>query len=115
MLNKNIEDFINLSVKSGNFYLNSASADLGNGIITANIYIDMKSVGNKNSTPIEKVIFNKPATVVYWEDGSRTVVKLGAGEKWDKEKGLGMAISKKFFGNKGNYNEVFKTYIEELK
>ena len=56
---------------------------------------------------IKKVIFNKPATIVLWEDGSKTVVKLNKGEKWDKEKGLAMAIIKKKFGLK----EFFK-YME---
>lgn len=56
---------------------------------------------------IKKVIFNKPATIVLWEDGSKTVVKVNKGERWDKEKGLAMAIIKKKFGLK----EFFK-YIE---
>lgn len=56
---------------------------------------------------IKKVIFNKPATIVLWEDGSKTVVKVNKGERWDPEKGLAMAIIKKKFGLK----EFFK-YIE---
>lgn len=59
---------------------------------------------------IKKVIFNKPATVVLWEDGSKTVVKVNKGEKWDPEKGFAMAIIKKKYGLK----QFFK-YMEELK
>ena len=56
---------------------------------------------------IEKVIFNDPATIVYWHDGTKTVVKAQDGEPFDKEKGLAMAFMKKVCGNKGNYfNEV---------
>lgn len=44
---------------------------------------------------IKKVIFNDPATIVYWEDGTKTVVKAMDGETFDKEKGLAMTISKK--------------------
>lgn len=62
---------------------------------------------------IEKVIFNDPATIVYWKDGTKTVVKCQNDDKFDKEKGLAMAIVKKLFGNKGNYNKVFKKYIGE--
>lgn len=54
-----------------------------------------------------KVIFNDPATIVFWSDGSKTVVKAD-GEKFDPEKGLAMAISKKFLGNKGNYYRKFE-------
>ena len=59
---------------------------------------------------IKKVIFNDPATIVYWHDGTKTVVKAQDGEPFDKEKGLAMAFMKKVCGNKGNYNEIFKEF-----
>ena len=62
---------------------------------------------------IKKVIFNNPATIVFWEDGTKTVVKAGDGDIYDPEKGLAMAFAKKFLGNKGNFNEVFKKYLKE--
>lgn len=62
---------------------------------------------------IEKVIFNDPATIVYWNDGTKTVVKCQDDDVYDKEKGLAMCVAKKFFGNKGNFNKVFKKYIGE--
>ena len=63
--------------------------------------------------PIKKVIFNNPATIVYWNDGTKTVVKCQKGDTFSKELGLAMAISKKFLGNKGNYNDVFNKYLKE--
>ena len=62
---------------------------------------------------IEKVIFNDPATIVYWKDGTKTVVKCQDGDVYDKEKGLAMCVTKKFFGNKGNFNKVFNKFIGE--
>ncbi len=59
---------------------------------------------------IKNVIFNDPATIVFWSDGTKTVVKCQEGDEFDKEKGLAMAISKKSFGNKGNYFENFKKF-----
>ena len=59
---------------------------------------------------IKKVIFNEPATVVLWADGTKTVVKTQEGEDFDPEKGLAMAIAKKAMGNQGNYYEVFKKW-----
>lgn len=57
---------------------------------------------------IKKVIFNDPATIVFWKDGTKTVVKA-SNEGFDPEKGLSMAIAKKAFGNEGNYfNEIKK-------
>lgn len=58
---------------------------------------------------IKKVIFNDPATIVFWNDGTKTVVKAQKHEVYDPEKGLTMAITKKLFGNTGRYyNEVKK-------
>lgn len=61
---------------------------------------------------IEKVIFNDPATIVFWSDGTKTVVKC-ANEEFDKEKGLAMAICKRVLGNKGNYFNEFRKWIKE--
>lgn len=62
---------------------------------------------------IKKVIFNDPATVVYWKDGTKTVVKCQSRDIFDKEKGLAMAMIKKIYGNKGNYNNVFRKQCYE--
>ena len=59
---------------------------------------------------IKDVIFSDPATVVFWSDGTKTVVKTHGGERYDKEKGLAMAIIKKITGNAGNYYEIFKEW-----
>lgn len=62
---------------------------------------------------IKDVIFNPPATVVLWVDGTKTVVKTQCGDEFDPEKGLAMAIAKKALGNKGNYFETIKKYVED--
>ena len=59
---------------------------------------------------IKDVIFSDPATVVFWNDNTKTVVKTRGGEPYDKEKGLAMAIIKKITGNAGNYYEIFKEW-----
>lgn len=65
-----------------------------------------------NSMYIKDVIFNGPATIVMWSDGTKTVVKC-ENETFDPEKGLAMAISKKFFGNHSSYYNQFKKWIPE--
>lgn len=61
---------------------------------------------------IKNVIFNPPATIVFWEDGSKTVVKA-ENEAFDWEKGLAMAMVKKYFGNnKGRYYNEFRKFAE---
>lgn len=63
---------------------------------------------------IEKVIFNGPATIVIWKDGTKTVVKCDENDIFDPEKGLAMAISKRALGNKGNYCDEFKKWTKDL-
>ena len=44
---------------------------------------------------IKEVIFNYPATIVCWKDGSKTVVKCGKDEPFDREKAVAMCLIKK--------------------
>lgn len=61
---------------------------------------------------IKNVIFNDPATIVFWADGTKTVVKCQEGDIFDPEKGLTMAITKKVYGNKGSYCNVIKKWCD---
>lgn len=67
------------------------------------------------SVCIRKVIFNDPATVVLWSDGTKTVVKCGPEDTYDMEKGLAMAIVKKMAGNDNRFHKVFKQYTKKKK
>lgn len=62
---------------------------------------------------IRKVIFNDPATIVFWMDGTKTIVKAQDGDIFDPEKGLTTAITKKALGNKGNYCNELKKWLPE--
>jgi hypothetical protein len=67
----------------------------------------------KKELCIKNVIFNDPATIVFWADGSKTVVQCQKGDKFDPEKGLAMAIAKKALGNKGNYCDKIKKWTDK--
>lgn len=60
---------------------------------------------------IKKVIFNDPATIVFWSNGEKTVVKCQEEDVFDPEKGLAMAITKMALGNKGNYFKEIKKWL----
>ena len=63
----------------------------------------------RHRTPkIKKVIFHNPATIVFWDDNTKTVVKAQEGDGWDSEKGLAMAIVKKTMGLKEFYNQYIR-------
>ena len=65
----------------------------------------------RSTLPITNVIFAAPATIVFWNDGTKSVVKC-ENEVFDPEKGLAMAIAKRALGNKGNYYETFKKWVD---
>lgn len=67
---------------------------------------------------ISKVIFNPPATIVFWKDNGKTVVKCGEGDTFDQEKGLAMAICKRLFGSNksgSDYYDGFNEIFEAMK
>lgn len=83
------------------------------------LYNDWATTKNayKNSIKdeITNVIFNNPATIVFWGDGTKTVVKC-TDDAFDPEKGLAMAIAKHFLGtnkSKGNYYNIFDKYVSK--
>ena len=61
---------------------------------------------------VERVIFNPPATIVLWKDGTKTVVKCSEDDEYSREMGLALCYMKKALGNEGNYNNVFRRWIE---
>lgn len=79
--------------------------------ITYNYKVKIKESAMSNL--IKKVIFSDPATIIFWEDGTKTVVKTQDGEKYDKEKGFAMAVCKKIFGNERDYYNVFKRWMRK--
>ena len=64
------------------------------------------------SLTIKDVIFNPPATIIFWMDGTKTVVKDQGEVFYDPEKGMAMAVAKKAFGNQGNYYNQFAKYLD---
>ena len=72
-----------------------------------------KSTSAANTAAIKDVIFAPPATIVYWSDGSKTVVKCSEKDVFDPEKGLAMAIAKRCGGNKGSYYKEIQNWVEK--
>lgn len=109
----------NISVNIGGKYFRPISVDAQfnkfeypryNIEVEVNPMFMIAETSNPN-TLIKNVIFNPPATIVFWADNSKTVVKT-QDEEFDPEKGLAMAFFKKSFGNKGNYFNEIKKWTE---
>lgn len=78
-------------------------------------FYNIKAEHTYHIPEIKNVIFNPPATIVFWNDGTKTVVKCQNHEEFDHEKGLAMAFFKKMHGNKGHYFEEIKKWTEKYE
>lgn len=72
-----------------------------------------KTASAMSTAVIKDVIFAPPATIVYWSDGSKTIVKCSEKDVFDPEKGLAMAIAKRCGGNKGSYYKEIQNWVEK--
>ena len=63
-------------------------------------FFDSKFDPNRKVVPdYKRVIFAPPATIVYWKDGTRTVVKCDERDVYDAKTGLALCYMKKALGN----------------
>lgn len=69
------------------------------------------------ATPMKptKCVLSPPATILFWPDKTKTVVKCQNGDPWDPEKGIALAMLKKYFGNTGKYNDIIRDLIPNEK
>ena len=59
---------------------------------------------------VVNVIYNDPATVVLWKDGTKTVVTCSHGDVYDRQTGFLLCCAKKLFGNGGRFNDVIREH-----
>lgn len=63
------------------------------------------------SMQISKVIYQNPATIVFWKDGTKTVVKCQEGDKYSYSAGIMHAIIRKMYeDNSRKYSDIL-SYI----
>lgn len=60
---------------------------------------------------IDKVLFNPPATIVFWLDGTKTVVKCKEGEEFSEWAGIALCLAKKLYGP--NFHKIFKAHCSD--
>jgi len=80
-----------------------------NDILSVEKYASYNELRVDIPNMIDRVIFNNPATIILWKDGSKTVVKKTEDDVWDPEKGFCMAVIKKLYG----HTSFIKDYIEQ--
>lgn len=68
---------------------------------------------------VEKIIYNmknpmKPATIVYWKDGTKTVVICTDKDTFTKEMGVAMCFIRKMMPNRSEFLRLVESgYVQE--
>lgn len=66
---------------------------------------------------VERILVspNKKATIVFWGDGSKTVVKLADGDEFDLYAGFTAAVAKKLYGSNSALKKMINRKVEYQK
>ena len=62
---------------------------------------------------IDKVIYNPPATIILWNDGTKTMSKCDKEDAYDKATGFMLCVLKKKYGNK-TVKRMFDRYVYNI-
>ena len=68
-----------------------------------------------NSIVVKKIIFHDPATIIYWGDGTKTVVKCMKGDEFNPELGVAMCMLKRMLDppSYARYKKHTQEYVNE--
>ena len=70
---------------------------------------------NQNSVnQIKRVKYDKPWTIVWWNDGQVTRSKCAENDVWSEAAGFNACVAKRHFQTAGAYNKVLKTYCTDV-
>lgn len=64
---------------------------------------------------IEKIIYNKPATIVYFNDGTKQVVKISPNDVFNHIDGVLMCIIKKLYGSEEVYRVIKRDLYKKIE
>ena len=55
---------------------------------------------------VKRVVYHEPATIVFWTDGTKTVVKCIDGQPYEKYAGFCAALAKKIYGGTSTAKKI---------
>lgn len=77
--------------------------------------IDRYFTNSRLEHRVKKVIFNPPATIVFWNDGTKTVSKCEPCDVFDETLGFALCVLKKDYGNASLHKALDKFVYTEDK
>ncbi len=76
---------------------------------------EKKTVYIPHAYRVKRIIYNDPATIVFWNDGTKTVVKRGEKETFNKYTAFCAALAKKMYGNNSQVNKIVNSGLDETE
>lgn len=70
---------------------------------------------NKSNFTPKRIVYNPPATIVFWKDKTKTVVKCSEGEEYSEYFGFLAALGKKIFETNSEVNRIVNAYKPKPK
>lgn len=72
--------------------------------------------GSWNIVPkVKKIIHSGPCTIVFWEDNTKTVVRLEEGKEYDEYAAFTAALAKKCYGSNSQVHKILEKKTVEQK
>lgn len=59
---------------------------------------------------IKKIMYKPPATIIFWNDGTKTVAVCEKGDVYNRELGFALCVLKKKYGNK-KVHDMLDKYV----
>lgn len=63
---------------------------------------------------VKRFIFNKPATIAIFSDGTKSVVKTQGKDVYDPEKGAALAVAKRFLSKKDYHTMLLSVGVMQI-
>lgn len=71
--------------------------------------------GTSYSLDVDRVVKNGPALIVFWADGTKTIVKRKKGEKDEPYHAFCAALAKKIYGSNSQIKKIVDNIQDETK
>lgn len=79
------------------------------------LFGDPVSFGPRTVPQVKKIIHSGPCTVVFWEDNTKTIVRLEEGKEYDEYAAFTAALAKKVYGNNSKVHKILETKTIEQR
>lgn len=80
-----------------------------------NPFMSTDCAARNDTVRLDHVVYDDPATIAFWSDGTKTVVKCSPKDTYDPEKGLLLCIAKKISDNGEDWYKKIQEKLPKTK